>query len=345
MTSLVKYDDACRAIAEAKLVDEAKDIRDKAIAMAAYARQAKNTELEADCVEIRMRAERKVGELIKAQRETVGLNRGAAVPTRVDEKPTLADAGIDKNLAHRARTLAAASDTRFEQAVAQARDSVNRAVKNVVRQVDREIQRGGYQEQIQSGGTVADLHALIAAGKKFSVIYADPPWAFEVYSEGGKEKAADRYYDTMPLADIAALPVADLAADDCALLLWAVMPELPGALEIIEAWGFEYKTAGFTWMKQNKSGNGLFLGLGFWTRSNAEICLLATRGAPQRQALDVPQALLSPLMEHSRKPDEARSRIERLLPGPYLALQLCFLWISESMGNHDSNVVGACSVC
>ena len=98
------------------------------------------------------------------------------------------------------------------------------------------------------------------------------------------------------------------------------MPELPGALEVIKAWGFEYKTAGFTWVKQNKSGEGLFTGMGYWTRSNAEICLFATRGSPQRMAKDVSQVILSRVGEHSAKPQEARRRIERLLLGPYLEL-------------------------
>jgi N6-adenosine-specific RNA methylase IME4 len=97
----------------------------------------------------------------------------------------------------------------------------------------------------------------------------------------GKQRSAERYYDTSSIEAIKALPVAPLAADDCALFMWAVMPELPGALEVIKAWGFEYKTAGFTWVKQNKSGEGLFTGMGYWTRSNAEICLFATRGSPQ----------------------------------------------------------------
>lgn len=174
--------------------------------------------------------------------------------------------------------------------------------------------------KIDDGCTVNDLNALIAADKKFSVIYADPPWEFKVYSGKGKQRSAERYYDTASLDDIKALPIGNLAANDCALLLWCVMPEIPGALEVIRAWGFEYKTVAFTWVKQNKSGDGLFWGMGYWTRANAELCLLATKGSPKRQAMDVHQVILSPVGEHSRKPDEAQVRIERLLPGPYLEL-------------------------
>src|SRR5215203_3404521 len=149
--------------------------------------------------------------------------------------------------------------------------------------------------QIEDGCTVDDLDELIASGYRASVIYADPPWSFKVYSGKGKERSADRHYDTMSLDDICKLPVAKLAGDDCALFLWAVMPELPGALRVIEAWGFQYKTTAFVWTKQNRSGEGLFTGMGYWTRANAEVCLLATRGSPKRVAKDVHQVIQAPV--------------------------------------------------
>jgi N6-adenosine-specific RNA methylase IME4 len=107
---------------------------------------------------------------------------------------------------------------------------------------------------------------------------------------------------------LAALPVADLAADDCAFL------------EQIEAWGFEFKTVAFYWVKRNKHRADFFTGLGYWTRANPEICLLATRGNPRRQAKDVRKLVVAPRREHSRKPDCVRERIERLVKGPYLEL-------------------------
>lgn len=321
--SLVKYDAACRAVASAKTLDEAKDIRDKAVAMAAYARQAKNRDLEADAIEIRLRATRRLDQLRQTQKQTVGLAKGGG-NHRVKEKPgakaSLASQGIDKNLAHQARTLGALTDDKFEQVVVDARDAVTRAVRTVTRGAGIELDKGDYAQTIQDGCTLTDLDALIGAQKKYGVIYADPPWSFKVYSGKGKQRSADRRYDTQSLDDIKALPVDKLAADDCALFLWAVMPELPGALEVIKAWGFEYKTVGFTWVKQNRSGDGLFWGMGYWTRANAEVCLLATRGSPRRQAMDVHQVVMTPVGEHSRKPEEVSARIERLLPGPYLEL-------------------------
>src|SRR5215468_7467330 len=131
MQTLVRYDRACRALAAARSVDEVKAIRDKAIAMAAYAKQAKNRDLEADAVEIRLRATRRLDQLRQGQKATVGLNQGA-VPGKtglrgnpvLDPRPTLASQGIDKNLAHQARLLGALSDEKFKAVVAAAHDRV-----------------------------------------------------------------------------------------------------------------------------------------------------------------------------------------------------------------------------
>lgn len=324
MTALVRYDAACRALAEAKSVDEVKDLRDRAVAMAAYARQAKNRDLEADALEIRLCAERRLGQMLTSAKEAGKIRASRPVKKPPDEEGfsqvVLSEVGIDHKLSSRAQKLAATSDDSFASIVRSAREGVSRAVQTAVRAAEQEIEKQSYSAEITEGCTVADLDALVRAGKKFSVIYADPPWEFKVYSGKGKQRSAERHYDTKPLDAIKALPVDALAADDCALMLWAVCPELPGALEIIEAWGFKYKTVGFTWVKQNPSGDGLKWGMGYWTRANVELCLLATRGSPKRQAMDVHQVVMSPVGEHSRKPDEVQKRIERLLPGPYLEL-------------------------
>ena len=105
----------------------------------------------------------------------------------------------------------------------------------------------------------------------------------------------------------------NLADKNCVLFLWCTFPKLPEALKLIEAWGFTFKTVGFVWIKQNKSGKGYFLGLGWWTRSNAEICLIAVKGKPKRKSASVRQLLFSPVEEHSKKPDEARDKIIELM--------------------------------
>lgn len=161
----------------------------------------------------------------------------------------------------------------------------------------------------------------------YRVIYADPPWTFATYSRKGKGRSPEAHYDCMTLDDIKALPVADWAADDCVLLLWTTDPLLPTAFDVIRAWGFTYKTVGFYWAKLNRSAPDLiysdadfFTGLGFWTRANPELCLLATRGHPKRRRADVRKLIVSPRREHSRKPDEAYQRIEALCEGPFLEI-------------------------
>jgi len=152
----------------------------------------------------------------------------------------------------------------------------------------------------------------------YGAIYADPPWDFKTYSHKGKGRSAEAHYDCMGLDAIKAFRVADWAAPDCALFLWATDPSLPQALEVISAWGFAYKTVAFTWVKTTKDGSGFPIGCGYWTRANPEMCLLATRGRPQRLSRSVRQRLFASRREHSRKPVEAYTRIEALVSGPYL---------------------------
>lgn len=146
--------------------------------------------------------------------------------------------------------------------------------------------------------------------KQYTVIYADPPWR---YTSKSCQGAAEKHYPTMHINDLCALPVADLAAADSALFLWATFPQLPEALRLIKAWGFKFKTVAFVWLKKNKKADSWFYGLGFWTRSNAELCLLATKGHPKRQAANVHQFIISPVEEHSKKPDAARDKIVALM--------------------------------
>jgi N6-adenosine-specific RNA methylase IME4 len=170
----------------------------------------------------------------------------------------------------------------------------------------------------------------------YGVVLADPPWRFKTYNEAGRNRCPDwrafegspsKHYDTMSIADICALPVASVAARDSCLFLWVSWPMLQDAMLLIEAWGFAYKTCAFAWVKAHVGQIDLFredddalMGNGYWTRSNSEVCLLATRGHPKRLNADVRQGIIEPRREHSRKPDCVHDRIERLVTGPYLEL-------------------------
>ena len=135
--------------------------------------------------------------------------------------------------------------------------------------------------------------------------------------------AVDNHYNTQAIGEILRLPVAQLAADNCALLLWCTWPHITIGThcKIIEAWGFKPSTAAFVWVKQKPSGKDTrHNGNGYWTLANTEACFIATKGSPLRLANDVHQVVMAPVGEHSAKPEEVRCRIERLVAGPYLEL-------------------------
>ena len=159
--------------------------------------------------------------------------------------------------------------------------------------------------------------------KHYQVIYADPPWSFETWSHRGQGKGASQHYDCMSMKALCELPVHEIAADNAALFMWVVQPQLPEALSVISHWGFEFKTVAFYWVKMPMTWNpdqfSLIqerprLGLGYHTRSGAEQCWLAIRGKGyDRESQGVEQVLHAPLQEHSRKPDEIARRIVALV--------------------------------
>lgn len=145
----------------------------------------------------------------------------------------------------------------------------------------------------------------------YSIIYADPPWSYRDKALAGNRGACCKY-PVMTQDDIAGLPVSSICADDAVLFMWVTMPKLDECFPIIKAWGFEYKTAAFTWVKKNKLSASWFWGMGRWTRANAEICLLATRGNPKRMSAGVHSVIDTPIERHSKKPDVVRDRIVQL---------------------------------
>lgn len=149
---------------------------------------------------------------------------------------------------------------------------------------------------------------ILNTDKKYSIIYADPPWR---YNDKNCNGACEQHYGTMNILDIQKLPISKISDKDCVLFLWATYPMLREALSVIEAWGFKYKTIGFQWIKQNKSGKGYFFGLGRWTRGNTECCLIATKGKPKRVSNSVSQLIIEPLTRHSEKPSIVRKKNQR----------------------------------
>jgi protein gp37 len=182
VASLVLYDAACRAVAEAASIDEAKEIRNQAVAMAAYAKQAKNRNMEADAIEIRLRATRKLDQLRQAQKATVGLakgggdkksdHRGKRNPT---DPPTLAEAGIDKNLAKEGRKLGALSEQEFELKLVEAREAVTSAASKVIKSITLPRKKRDTAEIAAGEITLSQWKAMSAEERRECLKYENFP--------------------------------------------------------------------------------------------------------------------------------------------------------------------------
>ena len=155
---------------------------------------------------------------------------------------------------------------------------------------------------------------LIDINKKYNIIYADPPWSYRDKRDkhprlcGG----ASAHYNTMTIEEIKNLPVNKLADDNCMLFIWVTFPNLQEGLDVIKAWGFTYKTLGFSWIKTNKKNGKPFFGIGYYTKSNCEVCLIGVKGKPIVVSNKVSSVIISPREEHSKKPDIVRDKIVEL---------------------------------
>jgi N6-adenosine-specific RNA methylase IME4 len=305
---LVKYDAACRAVSEARTLDEAKTIRDQAEAMRAYARQAKNKQLEVDAAEIRMRAERRLGEILSAAKEAGQLRTGrpknepddGLLNNRPDDglfRVVLDDIGVDRHLSTRAQKLAAVPTERFEVMVSDWRERVQeeneRVTTNLLREGERAIRD-------------AEMPCIELPAGKYSVIYADPPWRYEFVES--ESRAIENQYPTLSIEDICALDVAGIANDDAILFMWATSPKLAEAMSVVSAWGFVYRSSA-VWVKPQ-------LGMGYYFRQQHELLLVATRGsigapAPENRQRSVYEA---PRQKHSAKPEAFYGFIEAMYP-------------------------------
>ena len=332
MTMLSQYDVARRALAEATTVTQVLSLHDEIQFIKLHARQINDRALMAEAMAFQLRIERRLGILLDAA-EQAGELAGKGRPRKPAEgerRPvTLKEVGVDHKLSTKARKAAALADDAFEAVVEAVRDNLRAGgsimvdpINAAAKAADVAARREAHAARTVGGGTVQDLAKLAQSGFRARTICLDPPWHFETRSEAGDGRSANTHYTTglidRIMQDLEA--VRDLADDDCVLLMWVVDWGLHLALELIAALGFEHKTVALTWAKQTPSGEGWHMGQGYWTRANPEMCLLATRGQPKRLHADVSQLIVAPVMEHSRKPDEAYERIERLVEGPYLEL-------------------------
>jgi N6-adenosine-specific RNA methylase IME4 len=308
LQQLSRYDTACRALAEARTVDEVRDIINKSEAIREYARRAKNRQLEVDATEIRLRAERRYGEMLRDLRTMGQIADGRPKKTVNCGGPfrvTLDDLDTSKNFSSKCQRLAEVSNERFEHMVVQWRGKALAhderitfdlfAREKAERRAIREVELGRRQCALPQ--------------RRYGVIVADPEWRFEPWSrETGMDRAADNHYPTSSLDMIKARDVASIAADDCALGLWGTVPMLPQALDVMVVWGFTYRTC-WCWAKDR-------IGPGYWNRNKHELFLFGTRGevpcpAPGEQWDSLLEA---PRRGHSEKPEIFLEMMEAYFP-------------------------------
>lgn len=352
MAELVKYEEARRLLAEAVAVDEVQAIRSKAEAMRAYARQAKDRDMEIAAAQIRFRAERRLGELIIAQKETVGLNRGSAGAGRPslggteteqpkDGRPTLEQAGIDRKLSSRAQRMAAIEPDRFEVLLERHREEVEAGNNKVSVDLMRtSAEADGRERRRALQQALSDETAKLPTGRRFPVIYADPPWHRK---QGVTGRSYENHYPTMTWDDICALPVRDLLLPDAWVFLWiprahmfalhAVDMEfatddgcvitrkvqMPLAWAVARAWGCDSYSTAFVWTKTDEE-HPEDQGGGVITFDQDEILLLFKRG----RGLPKPDTCekfgsnhreRSKPLGHSRKPEFYREMIATMCGG------------------------------
>ncbi|WLB43040.1 hypothetical protein QIH93_21060 [Bradyrhizobium ottawaense] len=351
MTALVRYEAARRALAEAVAVDEVMAIHDQAEAMRHAMRIAGDKALEIQAAQIRFRAERRLGELIAAQKQTVGLNRGAlrrgSQSEQRDERPTLAEVGIDRKLSSKAQRLAAMDAAAFEQAMEEHAKQMRAGVGRIAMDLHKVgAEERGREARRELAIALSAKSSELPSGRKYAVIYADPPWHRD---QGVTSRSYENHYPTMAWREICALPVAERVLPDAWLFLWIprahafALHEVETEVEVVEtgeivrakvmmplgwavaqAWGFDAYSTAFVWTKTDEEhpdvGGGAIL-----VRDQDELLLLFKRGnglpKPEKKFGSNHRERSRPL-GHSTKPQHYRRMIAEMAGANVPALEM-----------------------
>jgi len=299
-------DSARRALTEAESLEDIKDIRDRAEVLRQYAAQAgAGLEAQNRCAEIKLRAERKAGDVLA---ETEMDKGGRPKKNQSHRATSLKDLDINKSQSARWQQAASIPEDEFEAHIAKTKEAQGELTSASVRRLAEGIIR-------QDGRTgIADrqVFAPLPSGR-FRLIYADPPWRYEhVRTES---RAIENHYPTLTWEEIRDYEdtggriVADIAADDCVLFLWSTAPKLWEAMEVLRGWGFEYRT-NLVWVKNS-------IGMGYWARSQHEHLLVGRKGKPPtpEESLRPSSVVDARRLKHSEKPAVFHELIESMYPG------------------------------
>lgn len=291
---LTKWNNARRAIEQCKTVDEIKDIRDRAAALKLYAKQAGETlQVQNDIAEIKLRAERKAGELLKqVERKYVGTIEGTDVPKQEKTLPE----GISKKQSHHWQQMASIPEKKFEEYINEVKDANEELTTKSVISFAKNLMRENRSDKTETPKL---------PDEKYRIIYADPPWKYDA-DFMDKYGHAESHYKTMTIDELCELDVSNLAADNAVLFLWATSPKLENAFQIINAWGFEYKTS-FVWDKVKHN-------FGYYNSVRHELLLVAGRGKSTPDVKQLHDSVISieRSENHSEKPEYFRELIDSL---------------------------------
>jgi|SRR5215831_571347 len=316
---LARLEAARHLLAEARNVPEVKHVRDVAETLRIYAKQCgASLDIQNAAAEIKLRAERRAGELLAATVPHEG-GRPVKKPFHNGSDLRLHDLGINVQQSHRWQQLATLPTPTFETYILETKDRAQELTTAGALKLAREAQQAAAREHrtaaaaAQAQTTTADfyteLSALVATGATFGCLYVDPPWP---YANQGTRASTAHHYPTMILDAIAGLPIETLAAPQAHLHLWITNAFLGVFPHLFAAWGFEYKSS-FVWVKPE-------LGLGNYWRNSHEFLLLGIRGDLRAQHRGLRSWIEAPRTAHSAKPAMVRDLLTQLSPGPYLEL-------------------------
>ena len=307
--ALVRLSAAAQALVEAKDLNEVKQIRDLAQAAGVYARAAKlGLDAQNTAAEIKLRAERKAGEMLAQLERNPGPGRGQKISNvgnlLSEYRQVLDDTGTSFQEANRWQSEATMPEEVFEAHIAEAKaerkELTTAGVLEEVRSLTQAENRKGRVDSIIAKNKPLDT------GKRYSVIYADPPWRYEYSISNSRE--VENHYPTMDLEQICLLPVPGIAAQDAILFMWTTSPKLEESMQVIRAWGFNYRTC-LVWVKDK-------IGMGYYARQRHELLLIAKRGdiPPPDTDARFDSVIEAPRQAHSEKPHVVYDMIETMYP-------------------------------